>query len=199
MKKELKTKHTKEKILKAALNEFGEKGYANASLNTICESGISKGLIYHNFKNKDELYLVCLKSCFERFMTYLNEANFHYDIEQYMSLRYDYFQKNPLDARLIFESLFQPPTHLISEIKNFHTQYDEFTQKIYVSLIKNLKLRKDVDEKEAMKYFSLMQTMYNAYFFSFSYNQSSFAQIIEEHERGIQKILDFMLYGIAQK
>lgn len=35
------------------MQEFGSKGYRGASLNTICEAGIPKGLLYHNFKNKD--------------------------------------------------------------------------------------------------------------------------------------------------
>ena len=57
MKKEEKTGLTKERILLAAMEEFGEKGYAAASLNNICAAGIPKGLLYHNYENKDALYL----------------------------------------------------------------------------------------------------------------------------------------------
>ena len=56
MKKEEKTRRTYEKIRNAAIVEFGTKSYENASLNTICsENNISKGLLYHNFKGKDDL------------------------------------------------------------------------------------------------------------------------------------------------
>mgnify|MGYP003184531549 CR=1 FL=1 len=62
MKKQEKTQKTKERILTAALQEFGTKSYDTASINSICEIGkIPKGLIYHNFKGKDELYLLCVK------------------------------------------------------------------------------------------------------------------------------------------
>lgn len=64
MKKEEKTRLTREKIIEAAVAEFGTKGYENANINSISDSGISKGLIYHNFAGKDELYLECLKICF---------------------------------------------------------------------------------------------------------------------------------------
>lgn len=37
MKKQKKTQKTKERILKAALNEFGSKSYDIASVNSICE------------------------------------------------------------------------------------------------------------------------------------------------------------------
>ena len=45
---------TYEKILDAAITEFGTKSYETASLNTVCsENNISKGLLYHHFKSKD--------------------------------------------------------------------------------------------------------------------------------------------------
>ncbi|WP_409250821.1 TetR/AcrR family transcriptional regulator [Bacillus sp. SCS-153A] len=47
-----------DKILNAALTEFAMKGYKNASTNEIVkEAGISKGLLFHYFSNKKELYL----------------------------------------------------------------------------------------------------------------------------------------------
>ncbi|MFS0820536.1 TetR/AcrR family transcriptional regulator [Bacillus sp. 1P02SD] len=47
-----------ERILNAATKEFAEKNYANASTNEIVkQAGISKGLLFHYFKNKKELYL----------------------------------------------------------------------------------------------------------------------------------------------
>ena len=56
MRKEEKTRRTYERILSAAIAEFGTKSYDSASLTTLCnENQISKGLVYHNFKNKDEL------------------------------------------------------------------------------------------------------------------------------------------------
>ena len=47
-----------ERILNASLKEFAQKGYTNASTNEIVKSaGISKGLLFHYFSNKKELYL----------------------------------------------------------------------------------------------------------------------------------------------
>ena len=67
MKKEEKTKQTCEKIVHAATIEFGSRSYDAVSLNAICgKYQIAKGLIYHNFKNKDELYLYCVKKSFEK-------------------------------------------------------------------------------------------------------------------------------------
>lgn len=47
-----------ERILNAALKEFSQKGYEKASTNEIVkEAEISKGLLFHYFKNKKELFL----------------------------------------------------------------------------------------------------------------------------------------------
>lgn len=75
MKKEEKTKQTCEKIVHAATIEFGSRSYDAVSLNAICgKYQIAKGLIYHNFKNKDELYLYCVKKSFEKLMSYMEEG-----------------------------------------------------------------------------------------------------------------------------
>jgi len=46
-----------EKIINAAMKEFAEKGYTQASTNEIVrEAGISKGLLFHYFSNKKQLF-----------------------------------------------------------------------------------------------------------------------------------------------
>ncbi len=45
------------RILNAALNEFARNGFKHASTNQMVqEAGISKGLLFHYFKNKKDLY-----------------------------------------------------------------------------------------------------------------------------------------------
>lgn len=47
----------RDRILNAALSEFTQKGYDNASTNEIVKGAvISKGLLFHYFKNKKELF-----------------------------------------------------------------------------------------------------------------------------------------------
>lgn len=54
------------RILNAAMKEFAKKGYKNASTNEIVkEAEISKGLLFHYFKNKKELYLFIFDYCLE--------------------------------------------------------------------------------------------------------------------------------------
>ena len=51
-------KEKQDRIINAAIKEFAQKGYDNASTNEIVkEAGISKGLLFHYFQNKKQLYL----------------------------------------------------------------------------------------------------------------------------------------------
>jgi AcrR family transcriptional regulator len=51
-----------QQILDSAVQEFGELGYAHASMVAIAQrAGISKPLIYEYFGSKDGLYLACLR------------------------------------------------------------------------------------------------------------------------------------------
>ena len=52
---------------------FWEGNYEAASINAICaKSQMSKGLLYHNFTSKDDLYLQCVKLCYNQMTEYLN-------------------------------------------------------------------------------------------------------------------------------
>ena len=62
MKKEEKTRLRREKIITAALFEFATKGYQVFVINELCKvDGISKGVLYHNFSGKSDLYLTCFR------------------------------------------------------------------------------------------------------------------------------------------
>ena len=59
MKREDMNKAMHTKIIESAIQEFNEKSYEKASMNHICQIGqISKGIIYHYFKDNDELYVL---------------------------------------------------------------------------------------------------------------------------------------------
>ena len=57
-------------ILNAAMKEFSQKGYKNASTNEIVKSAnISKGLLFHYFSNKKSLFFYLLEYTGEVFLT----------------------------------------------------------------------------------------------------------------------------------
>lgn len=75
MSKELsKSERTKQFIVEQTAAVFNEKGYAGTSLTDLTNAtGLSKGSIYGNFENKDEVALAAFDYNFSRVTNYLSE------------------------------------------------------------------------------------------------------------------------------
>ncbi|WP_257211898.1 TetR/AcrR family transcriptional regulator [Streptococcus suis] len=49
------------------MREFASQGYKGFVINEVCKvDGISKGVLYHNFSGKADLYLACVQESFEK-------------------------------------------------------------------------------------------------------------------------------------
>lgn len=202
MKQSQKSKLSYDKILNAAIAEFGTKNYENASLNNICnDNNISKGLIYHNFENKDELYLCCVNECFKNIAAYLSNAeytadDFQENMKKLLELRYQFFSEYPYYSNIFFNTVLQPPKHLVKQIKQIRSEFDEFNLKQYEIALKSVTLRDGITIDEAMEYFFVFQEMFNGYFICKAYENTDFNSLIQDHEMKLSKILNIMLYGI---
>lgn len=199
MKKEEKTGLTRERILAAAMEEFGEKGYAAASLNNICAAGIPKGLLYHNYENKDALYLACVERSVSILMNRLQEKGKDVGLQEYMDARLHFFRENEKEAHLFFETLLQPPAALSGQIRELKREFDEWNRSLYQRLLSRIALREGVTQEDAMEYFTLMQTMFNGYFSSPACSGMPFSDIVKAHETKLSVFLDYMLYGMAER
>jgi AcrR family transcriptional regulator len=70
-----KTFEHRDALLNAALQEFGEKGYRQASINTMLKNaGMSKGQFYYYFESKEDLYFALIATLIERKRAYLADA-----------------------------------------------------------------------------------------------------------------------------
>ncbi|MCI5649181.1 MAG: TetR/AcrR family transcriptional regulator [Fusicatenibacter sp.] len=199
MKKEEKTELTKARILEAAMEVFGKDGYGKGTLNQICSRGINKGLIYHNFKNKDELYLICVKISCDALVEYVKKQEVRGDMKKYMEARQTFFTANEQEAHLFFEVLLDPPDHLRDPIHEILKEFDKMNREIYQKTISDLRLRDGVSAEDAFSYFAQMQLMFNGYFSSPAFRKMDLSEKIRMHETSIPKLLDFMLYGIAER
>ncbi|MGN0411285.1 MAG: TetR/AcrR family transcriptional regulator [Candidatus Fimousia sp.] len=205
MKKEEKTKQTYQKILHAAIMEFGTKNYENASLNSICQNyQISKGLIYHNFRNKDDLYLCCVRICFQELTQYLKDLDYQAatmkdSIQILLQARQQFFKEYPYYANIFFNTILQPPRHLQKEIKEIRRKFDCFYKECYEKLLSKATLREGISLDMAIEYFIIFQEMFNCYFQCKSYENEDFHSFIKDHELNIAPVLDIMLYGITDK
>ena len=198
MKQEEKTRLTKKKIIEAAIAEFGTKGYERANINNICGSGIAKGLIYHNFASKDDLYIECLKECFEEITKALACPDSITDYSVYFDKRLTLFKENRTSAVMVLEALINPPGHHVEIISKLRKQYDRMNAEWIVKILGNGTLRQNVSMENALKYLALMQDMFNWYCTSPKFASRSPDDMLEMHERELPGIFEYMLYGVMK-
>lgn len=205
MKQQEKTQKTRERILAAAMKEFGIKSYESASINTICNQGqLSKGLVYHNFKSKDELYLQCVQICYDQMTQYMKNQTLDFqnpqkNLQKILELRQEFFSNHPYYANIFFNSVLQPPKHLLAEIQKIRQGFEEFYTECYRNMLRQFPLRKGITEDMALEYFSIFGEMFNEYFQRKTEQGSDYHTLIEDHEGKLSEILDIMLYGIADQ
>lgn len=198
MKKSEKTELTVSKIVAAALNEFGRNGYTGGTISNICKTGINKGLLYHNFKGKDDLYLTCLNQSCKKLIQHIQEQDVTEQPETYLAARMDAFALYPEEAHIFFEALLSPPAHLIEEIIPALSEFTTLNEKMVSKILDVITLRDAVAREDAVSYFHMMQTMFNGYFSSPAFCNTALAEKMELHEKILPRLLDFMLYGIAK-
>lgn len=203
MKQEERTEMTRKKILEAAMEEFGQNGYRGGTIGHICRKGINKGLLYHNYQSKDALYLECVQISVDKLSDALGTLNTEGEgravIRQYMEKRMAFYREHEWESRIVFECLMDPPSNLEEKIRRLMKPLDDLNRQMYDKLLSGLVLRKGVTRENAERYFVLAQHMFNAYFGSPSMREKSMDERIDAHERQVPQILDFMLYGIAEK
>ena len=115
MKQQERQERSRREIFQAAMEEFGAHGYDKVSMENLCtRHGISKGMMYHYYSNKDELFLLCVQDVFQNLKAQIEQEIVQLEqqsplaaIREFFLLRERYFQQNPERER-IFEDAAAP-------------------------------------------------------------------------------------------
>lgn len=201
MKRDEKNLQSKRKILDSAFEEFAQQGYGLSSVNTICMKGsISKGILYHYFKDKDELYLVCVKELFDQLSEHLknelcNVSGSNIDrLERYFDARLTFFHEHPMYHKLYCDVVIAPPQHLAEAIREVKLVFDELNISVLTDLLQEMKLREDMTIESVVEVFRLYQDFVNARF----QMESSDVIDLEKYEETCKKSLNILLYGVTR-
>jgi len=130
------------RILEAALAEFAEKGYKKASTNTIVkEAGVSKGLLFHYFISKKDLYIYLYKFAIDTITTELYEGVNFADkdvinrVRQSTLVKIGSYINHPLFMSLFEKFPLVDDEDMIKQILAFHLKVEEDT---YEKLFSNI-------------------------------------------------------------
>lgn len=203
MKREEKSALSRQRIIDAAMEEFSQKGYAAASLNTVwAEKGISKGIIYHYFQDKDQLYLLCVETCFQALTDYLQAAAksltgpIAAQLQSYFDARLRFFGENPRYLGIFADVSFHPPAHLRSRIAALRQSFDALNISVLKSLLNSAPMRHGLSVDTIVEDFRVYMDYFNIHFSSTYDPTKSQAELLQEHELRCHRQLDILLYGV---
>ena len=124
-----------ERVLAAALGEFADKGYAQASVNTmVSASGIAKGSIYQYFKDKKSLFLYIFDFAIgmvRRTLLAVKEEtrgeDFFVRLEKSLLAGVDFIQRHPrvygLYLKILFDQHVPKRRELLRAVRQFAAEY----------------------------------------------------------------------------
>jgi len=146
-----------ERILDAAMKEFAQKGFENASTNEIIkEAGISKGLLFHYFSNKKNLYLFlydyCIDLCMKEFYNKINmdETDIFIKLSECMFIKSELIMKYPKFFAFIEVAYRETQNEIKSDLQLIN---EGFILSSYTKLFQNIdtsKFKEGLDIKKCI-------------------------------------------------
>jgi len=205
MKQEERNALSRAKILDAALREFSAQGYDGTSMNTICSQySISKGIIYHYFEDKDSLYLLCVKQCFDDFTAHLSRASdgltgtLEQRLQGYFTARFRFFTENPLYLGIFADASFRTPGHLSQKIRQCRENFDALNISILTGFLSQVSLREELSISDVVEDFRMYVDYFNARFQA-GFSEGTSAEIVlRQHEQMCRRQLRILLYGVLR-
>lgn len=145
------------RILNAALKEFAQKGYKNASTNEIVKGAeISKGLLFHYFKNKKELYLFLFDYCIEILIndffkkTDLSESDIIVKLRQFSLVKLKMLKRYPDIIRFVETAYMEDAIDVKNEIEERYNKLSDNNIRKVFEGIDASKFKEAIDVEKAI-------------------------------------------------
>ena len=131
MKQAQRQERSRREILQAAMEEFGTHNYSDVTIDNICSRhGISKGMMYHYYSGKDDLFLLCAREMFQAL-------------------------KEHMDA-LPFPS----PGHLAGQLNDLRLPLRELNRQRFRQAVSRMELRAPLDEEAVSRYLECIESLF---------------------------------------
>ena len=188
-----KNRRSREYIIERACEEFSAHGYSGGSLNRICAGGgISKGLLYHYYAGRNELYLACVERMFREMTDFLRER---LDLEsvtvgEYFSLQMEFFRLHPQYRGLFCDVLVYPQAVLAEQTEQMRQEFDSLNNAALSSVLSRERLAPGLTLDTALVQFRAFVNSLGIYMREDS---------AQDTEAEAEALLHTMLYGILAR
>ena len=196
----------RQRILEACIREFADKGYENASTNAIVKDAkISKGILFHYFGNKKNLFLYIVKYCLEYLITGfkkypLLKSNDIFDrLLELGVIKLQIYNTSPNISRVILQAFMNAPEDIRAEIQD---KYQQISNQFMPAIFKDIdtsKFRNGVKPEKALEVVMLfLEALQGKYIKQYQGREQELLgdvdKIMEEYKEYIE-VLKYGIYG----
>ena len=168
MKQQERQKKSKEKILQAAITEFSASGYDKVTMENICtRHGISKGMMYHYYSGKDDLFLLCVQNMYQMMQQYLEENMAELEkkdalhaLKEFWMLRESFFGEHPPFKNIFENALLRTPPHLFEKIEEIRGPIEALNRQFLHRTIGKIELRENLKKETVSIYLEAMESVF---------------------------------------
>ena len=193
------------RIIQAAITEFAQNTYVNASTNRIVKAcGISKGSLFKYFTDKEDLYFFLLDTVMWEMLRDIESdvENLSTELFQriidYSALEISWYIKNPDKGRLIMSAVTEKDEEICSRMAE---RYGARGENIYYELLadiegKNLKIAKE-KIAELLKW--VLEGFNETFLKKADIKKESFEQLKENYIQELSNYIEILKTGFAER
>ena len=193
------------RIIQAAITEFAQNTYVNASTNRIVKAcGISKGSLFKYFTDKEDLYFFLLDTVMWEMLRDIESdvENISTELFQriidYSALEISWYIKNPDKGRLIMSAVTEKDEEICSRMAE---RYGARGENIYYELLadiegKNLKIAKE-KIAELLKW--VLEGFNETFLKKADIKKESFEQLKENYIQELSNYIEILKTGFIER
>ncbi|MFL1676818.1 TetR/AcrR family transcriptional regulator [Paenibacillus dendritiformis] len=189
-------------LLQAALSEFSLKGYEAASTNRIIQSaGVSKGILFHYYGDKQSLYMAVVRHCLDfvmeamgREMEHMADDVFEALVQLSAAKRKLFLEHAPIFG-VLRSACASPPKTLRQELKQMQQQMENQYVPLLKDRVNHAHFREGVDPDQALQFILISLEALVAHQLAQN-GPPSLDDSTAEADAGLAPFLDMLKYGV---
>lgn len=203
MKQAERQARSRKEILEAALEEFHRQGYGEMTIDGLCaRHGISKGMFYHYYKNKDALFLGLVAQVFQGLAAHLSQwmaqASFQDTapaIQAFFLARAYYFAQHPQQKTVFETAMFHCPPPLAGQVAQLHAPLEAINHAFLFQVVAQLPLRPGLDREAVYRYFRGVERVFQPLLDAFRGEEP--VEDVQGLISASTALLDILIFGLA--
>jgi TetR/AcrR family transcriptional regulator len=194
----------KKLILDACIHEFAERGYEKASTNSIIkEAGISKGILFHYFKNKRSLFLYIVDYCIQIFLEEYNKypltetGDIFKRLIELGVIKLKIYQANPEISKIVLGTYVNSPEDIRTEIeRKYRSLSNEYMAAVFQEIDLS-KFREGVNTTKAIEILMLfLEALGERYIKDYQGKEQDLLQDFDKIMEEYREYMEILKYGM---